>query len=84
MTPPSIEAPMRSIFRTASVLLVGLLAAGSAHAREFSFNEVLKGEVQKPTIDILISRQNLSPKYVLDLKESFLPKIVDAVNSKPF
>jgi len=75
---------MRSILRTASVLLVGLLAAGSANAREFSFNEVLKGEVQKPTIDILISRQNLSPKYVLDLKESFLPKIVDAVNSKPF
>ena len=75
---------MRTIIRCSALLLLALVAATTAQAREFSFNDKIVGETQKPTIDILISRQNLTPKYVLDLKQSFLPKIVDAVNSKPF
>lgn len=46
--------------------------------------EDIRAEAQKPEITILIARQNLSPKYVLDLKESFLPKIVESVSLKPF
>lgn len=72
------------VIRTLALLALALLATGAASAREFSFNDKIVGETQKPTIDILISRQNLTPKYVLELKESFLPKIVDVVNSKPF
>ncbi len=76
--------PRSPLTRTALVLVLAAAAAGTASAREFSFSDKIVGETQKPTIDILISRQNLTPKYVLTLKESFLPKIVDAVNSKPF
>lgn len=51
----------------------------------FTFKEtVVVGKVQKPEIQILITKQNLTPKYELELKESFLPKIVQAVEGKPF
>ncbi len=49
-----------------------------------TFNEKISGVVQKPTIDIVLSRQNLAPKYTLVLKESFLPKILESINQKPF
>lgn len=67
-----------------ALMLVLLLSSASAQAREFTFNEKIVGIVQKPEIEILISRQNLTPKYVLVLKESFLPKIVESIKNKPF
>lgn len=45
---------------------------------------VVQGKIQKPEIQILITKQNLAPRYELDLKESFLPKVAAAVKSKPF
>ncbi len=77
---------MTSLSRFA-VLCVAILAlsAPAFAAKEFVIKgDDIKAEVQKPEITILISRQNLTPKYVLDLKESFLPKIIDSVNEKPF
>lgn len=44
----------------------------------------IKGEIQLPSVQIFISRQNLNSDYELELEESFLPKIVESVETKPF
>lgn len=48
------------------------------------FTETVRVKIPKPEIQILITRRNLTPKYDLELKESFLPQIVDATRKKPF
>lgn len=53
--------------------------------QSFSFKETaVVGKIQKPEIQILITKQNLTPKYDLELRESFLPKIIQSVDQKPF
>jgi hypothetical protein len=47
-------------------------------------DEIIRGKVHKPEVMMLITRQNLNTNYKLDLRETFLPKIVEAVNSQPF
>lgn len=42
------------------------------------------GEVQKPEVAVFITRQNLNKAYQLELKESFLPKIIQSVEKAPF
>lgn len=44
----------------------------------------IEGEIQLPSVQIFISRQNLNSDYELELEESFLPKIVESVEQKPF
>jgi hypothetical protein len=69
------------------VVALGVLLAGTAQAqgRRLVFEEtVIEGEVQKPEITIFITRQNLGTEYVLELKESFIPKIIKSVEKKPF
>lgn len=76
------------------LVVVALLGAGAfaisgaAHAqssRTIRFEaEELVGKVRKPDIQILVSRQNLSEPYQLELKESFIPKIIESVERKPF
>ena len=44
----------------------------------------ITGEVQKPEITIFITRQNLDTDYELVLRESFVDKIVESVDEKPF
>jgi len=68
-----------------AVLGLGLTPAAHAQQGGFRFEEqVVKGKIQKPEIQIYITKQNLSPKYQLELKESFLPKIEAAIKAKPF
>jgi hypothetical protein len=57
--------------------------AHAENALRFEDQKIV-GKIQKPEIQILITKQNLTPKYELELKESFLPKIVQAVEEKPF
>ncbi len=45
---------------------------------------VIEGEVQKPEVAVYITRQNLNKAYDLNLKESFIPKIIDALEQTPF
>lgn len=65
-----------------------LLLAGSAMAQsktiKFTSGEVVNVTIQKPEIAIILTKQNLTPKYDLELKESFLPKVVASVEKKPF
>lgn len=68
------------------VLALFALLPGVASAQQaFTFKETnVVGKIQKPEIQILITKQNLTPKYDLELRESFLPKIVESVDAKPF
>jgi hypothetical protein len=58
---------------------------GPAYAQGLNFEEiVIEGEIQKPEVTIVISRENLNKSYDLKLEESFLQKIVDALRFPPF
>jgi hypothetical protein len=46
--------------------------------------EVIKGEVQKPTVTLFVSRQNINTDATLELRESFVPRIVESVEKRPF
>lgn len=75
-----------------AVIVLCLLAVGvalgiarEATAGRMVFEEtVIEGEVRKPEVVVYISRQNLEDRYQLELRESFLPKIVEAVRHPPF
>ncbi len=75
---------MKILARVLFVATVVISLRAPVEAKGFEFTEKLTAQVQKPEIQILITRQNLVPKYVLELKETFLPKIVDSINQKPF
>ena len=70
------------------VLLVGALMMGStaqAQSKRLVLDDLkVVGKVQKPEITIIITRQNLNMGYELKLEESFIPKIVESVDQKPF
>lgn len=42
------------------------------------------GEVQKPEVEVYIRRDNLDKGFVLDLKETFVPRIMEALRRPPF
>ncbi len=58
------------------------LAGGAAPATGDEF--LVIGEVLKPEITVVISRENLNKAYELKLDESFLDKIVKSVERAPF
>jgi hypothetical protein len=73
--------------RSALLLPLLLLLAPDARAqgRRLIFEEeTITGKVQKPEITIFITRQNLNTEYNLELRRSFVPKIVQSVDKKPF
>ena len=75
------------MIRALPFLLLLSLPAGAQDAPSYSFDDdelVIVGEVQKPEVTVVISRENLNKKFELELKESFLPKIVEAVEKAPF
>ena len=60
-------------------------ADANAQSRRLIFEDIsVEGRVQKPVIDIFMRRQNLNTDYKLELRESFLPKIVESLDDKPF
>jgi hypothetical protein len=62
-----------------------LPSSALAQGRRIVIEEtVIEGKVQKPEITIFISRQNLDTDYNLVLRESFIPKIVQSLEKKPF
>lgn len=73
--------------RPSSVLLLSLLLPGTTVAAPSFDSEdetVIKGEVLKPEISVIITRENLNKAYELQLDEDFLQKIVDSVKAPPF
>ena len=73
------------MFRLIWVLLV-FAGTGVGFAQDRMVFEIvdITGQVVKPQITIFITRQNLNTDYELDLRESFIPRIVESVNGKPF
>jgi hypothetical protein len=70
-----------------SVLMLLFAAPAMAQDDELQFEDemfVIKGEVQKPEVVVVISRENLDKGFELELRESFLDKIVDALREAPF
>ena len=71
--------------------LILFIAPSVVHAQEpvaktiQSFEDFsIKGEIQKPNINIFIGRMNLDKAYELKLRESFIPKIKESMKKKPF
>jgi hypothetical protein len=58
-------------------------AQGRGRARMLE-EEIIQGKVQKPNIEIIIARQNLAEADQLVLKESFVPLILNSVETGPF
>lgn len=44
----------------------------------------IQGRVQRPEVTVVIQRENLDRGFVLDLKESFLMRITEALRQAPF
>lgn len=69
------------------IFVVGLLAPSIAFAGEDVLRfkeEVLRVKVQKPEVSYVLTKPDLTPRYELELKESFLPRIEESVRGKPF
>ena len=45
---------------------------------------VIKGKIVKPQVQFIISREKGISEEAIDLKESFVPKILDSVQDSPF
>lgn len=78
---------MKALKLAAVAALLGLFFAPAAQAQSRRLvltEEKIEGKIQKPEITIFITRQNLNTDYNLELEESFVPKIVESVEKKPF
>jgi hypothetical protein len=62
-----------------------ILGTAAAQSRRLVLTEEkIEGKIQKPEITIFITRQNLNSNYNLVLDESFVPKILESAERKPF
>lgn len=64
--------------------LIGSVASAQSRTVLLLEEEVIKGEVQKPTVTLFVSRQNINTDATLELRESFVPRIIESVEEKPF
>jgi hypothetical protein len=65
-------------------MIIVLLLAQSALAGVRGESELKNVKIPKPEVAIIMNKQHLTPTYDLDLKQSFLPKVVASAQSKPF
>jgi hypothetical protein len=79
---------MRSALLTLCALLAlaALAPLAMAQGRRITITEDDKiiGEIQRPDVPMIILRTNLDQGYDLVLRESFLPKIIESVDQRPF
>ncbi len=79
------RSEVRGQWSRAAALLALVFAPGSAGAAPVTGEEfVIVGEVLKPEITVVISRENLNKAYELKLDEDLLDKIVKSVEQPPF
>lgn len=66
-------------------LLLASLASAQDQPEETATGDIIiRGVVQKPEITVVIVRENLNRDYQLELRESFLDRIPEAVSKPPF
>ena len=70
----------------ALLALAALAPLAMAQGRRITITEDDKiiGEIQRPDVPMIILRSNLDQGYDLVLRESFLPKIIESVDQRPF
>ena len=44
----------------------------------------IEGEVQRPQLQMLMTKKNLDKAYELELRKSFVPKIKESMRKSPF
>jgi arginine repressor len=78
---------MRRAIVWGTVCVLGA-AVGTASAAKYVITDdeasEIVGEVQKPDVTVVISRENLNKAYELDLEESFIDKVIESVEHDPF
>lgn len=81
------NAIKKTLVASATALGISALLASAALAQTrvtmFEAEEIV-GEVQLPSVQIFVTRQNLNSDYDLELEESFVPKIIESVEKRPF
>jgi hypothetical protein len=66
-------------------ILSALAPLVMAQGRAITIEEIkVEGEIQRPDVPMIILRSNLDQGYDLVLRESFLPKIIESVDQRPF
>ena len=70
----------RLVPRILAIAALAVPATSGANDDDF----VIVGEILKPEITVVISRENLNKSYELKLEESFLEKIIQSVETPPF
>lgn len=65
-------------------MMLVLFLAQSALAGVRGESDVKNVKIPKPEVAIIMNKQHLTPKYDLELRQSFLPKVVASVKAKPF
>ncbi|MFH1466196.1 MAG: hypothetical protein ABIO70_17555 [Pseudomonadota bacterium] len=74
---------MRAILAT--LALPWLLASPAQAGERYVYDpETLIGQVHKPQVMMVITRQNLNEAFAVELRESFLPRIAEATEKGPF
>lgn len=73
----------------ARLFLLAMFVAPSAVAQDAPVATiddlfVIEGKIQRPEVVVVIRRENLDKEFELELRESFLRKIVDALSQPPF
>ena len=78
--------PLNPRFWIVSAAAAGIGSAAYAQSRTVLLleEEVIKGEVQKPTVTLFVTRQNINTDATLELRESFVPRIIESVEKQPF
>lgn len=78
---------MRSTLIALSALFVfaALAPLVMAQGRAITLDEIkVQGEIQRPDVPMIVLRSNLDQGYDLVLLESFLPRIIESVDQRPF
>ena len=77
----------RILFLFVAAVLFGSVTADAQSRRRNVIlieAEEVQGEVQIPDVTVIFARQNLDSKDRLNLRESFIPRIIQSVDSSPF
>jgi len=75
------------VFGIAATAMLALALPGIAQQRKKIVIDTeleVEGQVQKPQVTYIVTRQDVEDEEQLDLSKSFIPMIVESVEKEPF
>ena len=75
------------VYGIAAATMLALALPGVAQQRKKIVIDTeleVEGQVQKPQVTYIVTRQDVEDEEQLDLSKSFIPKIVESVEKEPF